>query len=44
MTGIGHELPQGFFGKIYGRSGLSKMGIISVGGVIDENYRGIIGV
>lgn len=44
MTWIGHELPQGFFGKIYGRSGLSKMGIISVGGVIDENYRGVIGV
>ena len=44
MTGIGHELPQGFFGKIYWRSGLAKMGIISVGGVIDENYRGVIGV
>lgn len=44
LTGIGHELPQGFFGKIYGRSGLAKMGIISVGGVIDENYRGVIGV
>ena len=44
LTGIGHELPQGFFGKIYGRSGLAKSGIISVGGVIDENYRGVIGV
>lgn len=44
MTWIGHELPQGFFGKIYWRSGLAKMGIISVGWVIDENYRGIIGV
>ena len=44
LTGIGHELPQGFFGKIYGRSGLAKIGIISVGGVIDENYRGVIGV
>lgn len=44
MTGIGHELPEWFFGKIYWRSGLAKMGIISVGGVIDENYRGIIWV
>ena len=44
LTWIGHELPQGFFWKIYWRSGLAKMGIISVGGVIDENYRGVIGV
>lgn len=44
LTGIGHELPEGFFGKIYWRSGLAKNGIISVGWVIDENYRGIIGV
>ena len=44
LTGIGHELPEGFFGKIYWRSGLAKSGIISVGGVIDENYRGVIGV
>ena len=44
LTWIGHELPQGFFWKIYGRSWLAKMGIISVGGVIDENYRGVIGV
>ena len=44
MTWIGHELPEWFFGKIYWRSGLAKMGIISVGGVIDENYRGVIGV
>ena len=44
LTWIGHELPQGFFGKIYGRSGLAKMGIISIGWVIDENYRGVIGV
>ncbi len=44
LTWIGHELPQGFFWKIYWRSWLSKSGIISIGGVIDENYRGIIGV
>ena len=44
MTWVGHELPQWFFGKIYGRSWLAKMGIISVGWVIDENYRGVIGV
>lgn len=44
LTWIGHELPEGFFGKIYGRSGLAKNGIISIGGVIDENYRGVIGV
>lgn len=44
LTWIAHELPEWFFGKIYWRSWLSKSGIISVGGVIDENYRGIIGV
>lgn len=44
LTWIGHELPEWFFGKIYWRSWLATMGIISVGGVIDENYRGVIGV
>lgn len=44
LTWIGHELPEGFFGKIYWRSWLAKSGIISIGGVIDENYRGVIGV
>ena len=44
LTWIGHELPQGFFGKIYGRSWLAKNWIITVGWVIDENYRGIIWV
>lgn len=44
LTWIGHELPEWFFGKIYWRSGLAKNGIISVGWVIDENYRGIIWV
>lgn len=43
-TGIAHELPAGYFGKVYGRSGLAKNGIISVGGVIDENYRWAINV
>ena len=38
------NLQQGFFGKIEGRSSLNMKGIISVGGVIDADYRGEIKV
>lgn len=39
--GIATEMPHGYFGKIFGRSGLaSKQGISVLGGVIDNDYRG----
>ncbi|MFA5930692.1 MAG: dUTP diphosphatase [archaeon] len=44
-TGLKVELPKKCFGSIRGRSGLSmKQGIDTFGGVIDEDYRGEIGV
>lgn len=43
-TGAYVNLQQGFFGKIEGRSSLNMKGIISVGGVIDADYRGEIKV
>ncbi len=44
-TGIALELPTGFYAKIEGRSGLAyKHGIAVLGGVIDSDYRGDIGV
>lgn len=43
-TAIGVELPAGTYGKIEGRSSLAKLGITPLGGIIDETYRGPIGV
>lgn len=44
-TGIAHALPQWYYGRIAGRSGLAyKHGIDVLGGVIDETYRWDIGV
>lgn len=39
-TGIALELPPGHAGLIWGRSGKARQGLYSVGGVIDETYRG----
>lgn len=42
-TGISVEIPLGFVGLIWDRSGLAvKHGIKTMGGVIDANYRGQI--
>lgn len=41
-TGIGVEIPSGFGGQLYGRSGLATEGIVVLGGVIDASYRGEI--
>jgi dUTP pyrophosphatase len=44
-TGIALEIPEGFVGLIWDRSGLSlKEGIKTLGGVVDCGYRGEIGV
>lgn len=43
-TGIACEPPEGFMLKIRSRSGLASKGIITVGGEIDEDYRGEIKV
>jgi dUTP pyrophosphatase len=44
-TGVSIELPPGTWAKIEPRSGLAlKHGIIVMGGVIDSDYRGDIGV
>lgn len=47
FTGIAMEIPQGFFGAVYARSGLAtKRGLRPPNcvGVIDSDYRGNIGV
>ena len=44
-TGWGVEIPTGYVGILKGRSGLAKNnGIEVLGGVIDADYRGEIGV
>lgn len=43
-TGIAAEIPEGFAGLIWGRSGLSKCGIHKYAGVVDSSYRGEIKV
>lgn len=39
-TGICVQFPRGVWGKIEGRSSLTAKGVFSVGGVIDNGYRG----
>ena len=44
-TGVHVELPKGTFGKLESKSGLHfKYGIVCLGGVVDESYRGSINV
>lgn len=44
-TGIAMAIPKGFVGLIWDRSGMAaKHGIKSMGGVIDSNYRGEVGI
>ena len=47
QTGIAMEIPEGYVGLIWDKSGLSmKYGLKTIGGVIDSSYRGevLIGV
>lgn len=42
-TGLAVALPKGHFGKIEGRSSLGiKHSVVPFGGIIDEDYRGVI--
>lgn len=43
-TGLQIEIPKGYYGKIESRSGLASKGIISLGGVIDSDYRGELSI
>ena len=43
-TGLQMELPEGYFGKIESRSGMALAGLITVGGVIDSDFRGEVKV
>lgn len=43
-TDLYMAIPKGYYGKLESRSGMASKGVITVGGVIDSNYRGEIGV
>lgn len=43
-TGIAVEIPEGHYGALVGRSGLSSKGIFAHYGTIDSGYRGDLGV
>ena len=43
-TNIAMEIPEGYFGKIYTRSGMASKGWSCDWGVLDSNYRGDIWV
>jgi dUTP pyrophosphatase len=38
--GLSAEIPQGYYGKIFDRSSLAIKQIITLGGIIDSDYRG----
>lgn len=43
-TGLIFEIPNGYFGQILPRSGLSSKGLICITGTIDSDYRGTVSV
>lgn len=42
--GIKMEIPKGTYGKLFDRSSMATRGILTVGGVIDSDYRGEVAV
>lgn len=43
-TGIAFEIPEGYCVKIYGRSSMSKKGVLVSTGIVDSDYRGEVKV
>ena len=43
-TGIALEMPKGYYCEIHSRSGLRKKGVFPPVGIIDQNYRGSLGI
>ena len=44
-TGISMEIPEGYVGLLWDKSGISfKHGLKTIGGVIDAGYRGEVGI
>jgi dUTP pyrophosphatase len=43
-TGVALEIVEGFYGQIFGRSGLAARGIAVHPGVVDSSYRGSVRV
>lgn len=43
-TGLAFEIPEGYVGLIWDRSGMGSKGYKIHGGVVDSSYRGTIGV
>ena len=43
-TDIAIQIPEGYVGKIEGRSSMNKKGIITSGGVIDSGYSGDVSI
>ena len=39
-TGVQFKIPDGYYGQIYPRSSMAKVGLRTEGGVIDASYRG----
>lgn len=43
-TDLAIQVPEGTYGRIAPRSGLSLQGVLVIGGVIDRDYRGNVGI
>ena len=42
--GLSFEIPEGYYGQIFSRSGQSLRGLIVLAGVVDRNYTGVVNV